>query len=114
MSNQLGQIVNQNKILKDSLSEVLQEGIGDKVKSVSEEIESYGKQVNQTLKNMNSEIREPIQKHGVRLKRLSEELQQNYNTHMWQSTFRDGLVTVNLFATPILIVSFIVWFFWFN
>ncbi|MGR5989474.1 RNA-binding protein [Bacillus paranthracis] len=56
--------------MKDSLSEVLQEGIGDKVKSVSEEIESYGKQVNQTLKNMNSEIREPIQKHGVRLKKI--------------------------------------------
>ncbi|EJQ95748.1 hypothetical protein II5_06142, partial [Bacillus cereus MSX-A1] len=65
MINQLEQIVNQNEILKDSLSEVLQDGIGDTVKSVSEEIERYGKQVNQTLKNMNSEIREPIQKHGV-------------------------------------------------
>lgn len=114
MSNQLEQIVNQNEVLKDSLKEVLQDGIGNTVKNVSEEIETYGKKINQTLKNMNGEIREPIHKHGLKLKRLSEELQENYNTHMWKSTFRDGLVTLNLFATPILIVGFLIWFFWFN
>ncbi|MCQ6530978.1 RNA-binding protein [Bacillus mycoides] len=100
--------------MKDSLREVLQDGIGDKVKCVSEEIETYGRKVNQTLKNMDWEIREPIQKHGLKLEELSKELKKNYNTHMWRSTFRNGLVTLNLFATPILIIIFLVWVFWFK
>ncbi|RVU63124.1 RNA-binding protein [Bacillus thuringiensis] len=111
VQNQLEQIVNQNEVLKDSLREVLQEGIGEQIKNVSAEIEEYGQEVNQTLKNIDLKIREPIQKHGIRLKKLSEELQQNYNTHMSRNTFRHGLVTVNLFATPILIIVFLIWFF---
>lgn len=111
VQNQLEQIVNQNEVLKDSLREVLQEGIGEQIKNVSAEIEEYGQEVNQTLKNIDLKIREPIQKHGMRLKKLSEELQQNYNTHMSRNTFRHGLVTINLFATPILIIVFLIWFF---
>ncbi|PGT71812.1 RNA-binding protein [Bacillus cereus] len=111
VQNQLEHIVNQNEVLKDSLREVLQEGIGDAVKNVSEEIEMYGREVNQTLKNMDWKIQEPIHKHGLKLKKLSEKLQQNYNTHMSRSTFRNGLVTLNLFATPILIIFFLIWFF---
>ncbi|QKH04632.1 RNA-binding protein, partial (plasmid) [Bacillus cereus] len=61
--------------------------------------------------NIDLKIREPIQKHGIRLKKLSEELQQNYNTHMSRNTFRHGLVTINLLATPILIIVFLIWFF---
>ncbi|EJR48107.1 RNA-binding protein [Bacillus cereus] len=111
VQSQLEQIVSQNEVLKDSLREVLQEGIGEQIKNVSAEIEEYGQEVNQTLKNIDLKIREPIQKHGIRLKKLSEELQQNYNTHMSRNTFRHGLVTINLLATPILIIVFLIWFF---
>ncbi|MCQ6531292.1 hypothetical protein NPX89_31495, partial [Bacillus mycoides] len=64
VSNKLEKMVNQNDVFKDSLREVLQDGIGDNVKCVSEEIETYGRNVYQTLKNMDWEIREPIQIHG--------------------------------------------------
>ncbi|MGQ4672458.1 hypothetical protein ACUIJ5_31995 (plasmid) [Bacillus toyonensis] len=56
--------------MKDSLREVLQEGIGEQIKNVSAEIEEYGQEVNQTLKNIDLKIREPIQKHGIRLKKI--------------------------------------------
>ncbi|HDR8452483.1 RNA-binding protein [Bacillus cereus] len=110
VQNQLEHIVNQNEVLRDSLQEVLQGGIGDQVQSVSKKIESYGYEVDQSLKDMDWNIQQSIHKYSLRLYKLSEELQEDFDTRMTRSTFHHRLVIVNLLLTPILIIFFLIYY----